>query len=285
MKNTSPTVEEIREHQREIWNKFSSGWKQWDNFVMHFLRPVGEELIQSVALRDDYLVLDVATGTGEPGMTAASIVKRGKVIGTDLSEKMIAVARENAATRKISNYTPVICDAGQLPFHDDYFDAAMARFGFMFFPDMLLCAKEMCRVLKKTRKISTSVWSGPEQNPWASIIIGIVNKMVGVEPPPPDMPGLFRCAKTGFMPDIFYKSGFINISEKEISGTLDFENPEQYWNFMTSVAAPVVSGLSKADETMQRKIKETVLDLAAKNYSDAGRISFQWTARIITGEK
>ena len=36
---------EIREKQRESWNKFSSGWKKWDDLVIQFLHPMGEEII------------------------------------------------------------------------------------------------------------------------------------------------------------------------------------------------------------------------------------------------
>ena len=278
-------LEQIREQQRATWNKFSGGWKRWDEFVMDFLRPVGEELIKAVNLHENSTVLDVATGTGEPGLTAASIAKKGKVIGTDLAEEMIAVADENAQLRKLSNFSTKICDAGAIPFSNDYFDAVLVRMGFMFFPDMQQCAKEMARVLKKGGKVSASVWAAPQNNPWATTIIGTVNKMAGVEPPTPDAPGLFRCAKSGMMKELFENAGFENVSEKEISGTRDFDNPQQYWDFMTSIAAPVVSVLSKADESFQKKIKETVLDITAKNFSPGGRVSFPWTARIITGEK
>ena len=281
----SNTLDEVRDKQRETWNKFSGGWKRWDEFVMQFLRPVGEELIKAVHLKENSVVLDVATGTGEPGLTAASIAKKGKVIATDLAEDMIAVANENAQARKLSNFSTKVCDAGAMPFSDEYFDAVLVRMGFMFFPDTNQCAKEIFRVLKKGGRVSASVWAAPEKNPWATTIIGTVNKMAGVEPPPPDTPGLFRCAKIGMMKDVFEKAGLKNVSEKEIIGTRDFDNPQQYWDFMISIAAPVVAVLNKADESFQKQIKETVLDITAKNFSSGGRISFPWTAAIITGEK
>ncbi|MBI2966342.1 MAG: class I SAM-dependent methyltransferase [Bacteroidetes bacterium] len=279
------TNEEIKEQQRQVWNKFSSGWKQWDEFVMKFLKPVGDGLIRSVSIEEDSIVLDVATGTGEPGLTASVVAKKGKVIGTDLSEEMIAVAMENARLRKIKNFSTVVCGAEKMPFMDEYFDAIIVRFGFMFFPDMLQCAKEMWRVLRRGKKISASVWAEPEKNPWASVIIGTVIKMAGIEPPPPDIPGLFRCAQPGLMTEVFQKAGFKRTEEKTINGTRDFENPEQYWNFMTAVAAPVVSGLNKVDEAKQQEIKDAVLGMVLKNFAPHGKVSFPWAARIITSQK
>ena len=60
-------------------------------------------------------VLDVAAGTGEPGLTAAALVPRGHVISTDLAEHMLAVAEENAAGRNLRNFETRVADAGALP--------------------------------------------------------------------------------------------------------------------------------------------------------------------------
>ena len=53
-------LEQIRDQQRETWDKFSSGWKKWDELVLNWLAPVGQDLIRSAALKDDSNVLDVA---------------------------------------------------------------------------------------------------------------------------------------------------------------------------------------------------------------------------------
>src|ERR1700735_4415321 len=46
-------LEQIRDQQRETWDKFSSGWKKWDKLVLNWLAPVGQDLIRSAALEDD----------------------------------------------------------------------------------------------------------------------------------------------------------------------------------------------------------------------------------------
>ena len=68
-------LQEIREQQKASWNKFSSGWKKWDNLVTQFLQPMGDEIIDQLHLKASDAVLDIAGGTGEPGLTIASIVK------------------------------------------------------------------------------------------------------------------------------------------------------------------------------------------------------------------
>src|SRR5258708_7293140 len=207
-------LEEIREQQKATWNKFSPGWKKWDNLTMEFLKPVGDEIIRMIKPKGNEYILDVAAGTGEPGLTIATKLTDGKVIVTDLAEGMLEVARENAAKRGIKNFETKVCDVCELPFPDNSFNAVSCRFGFMFFPDMLLAAKEIVRVLKPGGRMATSVWNVPEKNFWVTAIMSTVNKNMQIPPPPPGAPGMFRCAKSGFIADLFREAGYKNVSEK-----------------------------------------------------------------------
>ncbi len=68
-------LEQIREQQKASWNKFSSGWKKWDELTMDFLKPMGTEIIRLLKPKGKDLVLDVAAGTGEPGLTIATMLR------------------------------------------------------------------------------------------------------------------------------------------------------------------------------------------------------------------
>jgi ubiquinone/menaquinone biosynthesis C-methylase UbiE len=65
--------------------------------------------------------------------------------------------------RGIKNFEVIASDVCELPFPDNNFDAITYRMGFMFFPDLLLAAKEMVRVLKSGGRIAATVWSEPEK--------------------------------------------------------------------------------------------------------------------------
>ena len=277
-------LEHIRDQQRQTWDKFSSGWKKWDELVLSWLAPVGQELIRSAGLRETSNVLDVAAGTGEPGLTAASRVPKGMVTVTDLSDRMLEVAGENAARRGIKNFQTRQCDAGALPFPDNSFDAVLCRFGFMFFPDVDVSVKEFVRVAKPGARVCTAVWDAPDKNPWATTIIGTISKYVEIPTPPPGSPGLFRCAAPGYMETAFRKGGLKDITVKTVAGDLTFKTAEEYWSFMTEIAAPVVAGLAKADEPTRKKIEATVLDLARKTSPD-GKPRLPWSASVISGRK
>ncbi|HUR67119.1 MAG TPA: class I SAM-dependent methyltransferase, partial [Chitinophagaceae bacterium] len=159
-------LEEIRDQQKASWNKFSPGWKKWDELTMDFLKPMGDEIIKSIQPNGKDKVLDIAAGTGEPGLTIAGMLDGGSVMITDLAEDMLVVAKENAAIRGVTNVEFKAADVCELPFPDNSFDAISCRMGFMFFPDMQLAANEMLRVLKPGGRLATSVWDGPEKNIW-----------------------------------------------------------------------------------------------------------------------
>jgi SAM-dependent methyltransferase len=129
-------LDQIRDPQRDTWDRFSAGWKKWDGMVLSWLAPFGEAMIRQARLREDSNVLDIAVGTGEPGLTAAALVPRGHVTLTDLAEHMLAVATEERTRRGLGNVETRVCDASALPFADASFDTVLCRFGFMFFPDV-----------------------------------------------------------------------------------------------------------------------------------------------------
>ena len=276
------TLEQIREQQRQTWNKFSAGWKNRDEFNMAFLKPIGDKIISSLQLKDTDAVLDVATGTGEPGLTIASIVKNGTVVGTDLAEDMLVIASDNAEKRGLRNYTTQVCDVCELPFADNSFDSISCRFGFMFFPDMLMAAKEMTRVLKPGGRLATSVWAGAGKNAWLTATMGVMNTNIELPVPTPGSPGIFRCAKPGFVAGLFHEAGLSNVSEENVDGIIDYGSNEFYWGNMTEIVAPVMVAMAKADDRLKEKIRSEVFAGIDNNYPGA---RFSYGTIIISGQK
>ena len=277
-------LEQIRNQQKESWNKFSAGWKKWDAMVMDFLQPMGNEIIGLLQLQDTDTVLDIAAGTGEPGLTIATKVKSGRVIITDLAEDMLSIARDNAQQRGITNIETIACDVCELPFADNSFDAISCRFGFMFFPDMLLAAKEMVRVLKPGGRLATSVWNIPEKNFWVTAIMGAIKQNMDLPAPLPGAPGMFRCAKDGLIADLFLQAGLKNIIQKEVTGKLNCKTTDAYWGMQTEVGAPIVAALSKASDAVKEKIKKDTYTVIEQKYPDRN-IIIDSSALVIYGEK
>jgi ubiquinone/menaquinone biosynthesis C-methylase UbiE len=275
-------LKKIREVQKDAWNKSSVGWKKWDSMFMAFLRPMTNTMIEMMNIADNAHILDVATGTGEPGLTIASMLKNGKVTGTDLSEKMLEVANENAVNRGITNFETVCCDVSSLPFENDTFDAVSCRLGFMLFPDMQMALQEMIRVLKTGERIVAAVWSTPEKNFWVANSMATMISKLQLNPPAPGVPGIWRCSQPGLMADLFRKAGLKNVQQKEVTGKLFCGTTETYWNFITETSSPVA--FFKADETLKLQIKEEIVERIKAKYPH-GNIALDSCAIIISGKK
>jgi len=278
----NPAQEQIRDQQQATWNKFSAGWRKWDEFTMAFLKPMGDEIVAALRLKPNDTVLDIATGTGEPGLSIAAALPKGRVVGTDLAEGMLATAWDRALERGLSNYETRAADVSALPFPDATFDAVSCRMGFMFFPDMALASKEIVRVLKPGGRFATSVWTGRDHNRWVTAMMGVIQRHVPLPPPPPEAPSMFRCATPGMIASLLLQAGLIEVTEKEISGQVTYESPAHYWNLMTEVAAPVVEAMSQASETVRGRIQEDVFAALSGN---GGPVALDYGALVVAGTK
>jgi ubiquinone/menaquinone biosynthesis C-methylase UbiE len=276
--------EQIRDQQKQSWNKFSPGWKKWDEFNMRFLKPMGDAIIDNLKIKDGDHVLDIAAGTGEPGLTIAALTPNGTVTGTDLADGMLEIANANAWAKAIKNYKTQLADVSELPFAAETFDGVSCRMGFMFFPDMQLAAGEIYRVLKPGGRVATAVWAAPDQNNWVTTIMSIIQKHIVLPPPPPGAPGMFRCAKPGFIADVFKQAGFNNITETEITGQVDYSSFDRYWQMMLEVGAPIVAAMAQADDATKAVIKDEVSALFLSRNPDGGGL-LNYGTLVISGQK
>src|SRR3954454_22344652 len=106
-----PSADEIRDAQRATWAGLSGGWEKWDMIIMDQLGPVGAAMIERLEVAVDQQHLDVASGTGEPGLTIARLAPRGRVVLTDLAEEMLDVAARRAGGQGIDNIETVAASA------------------------------------------------------------------------------------------------------------------------------------------------------------------------------
>jgi ubiquinone/menaquinone biosynthesis C-methylase UbiE len=131
------------------WSRVASGWRKWHRRFALQSATLTDLIISGAQLRQGMNVLDLASGSGEPALTAAQVVgPDGHVAATDISSEMLLVAEENARSLGLGNLTFRQMDAQELPFQDESFDAVTCRLGLMFFPDPRAALREVRRVLR-----------------------------------------------------------------------------------------------------------------------------------------
>lgn len=277
-------AESIRDQQRIIWDQFAAGWRKWDAELLAWHGPFGEALISEARLEPGDSVLDVAAGTGEPGLTAAALLPAGQVVLTDLSAGMLKVAEIKAQARGLTNVRFEVCDAAALPLPDESFDAVFCRFGFVYFPELMPALREMVRTARPGARITAAVWSRAAENPWASLILGTLARHSQLPPPPEGTPGLFRYAAAGLMSRMFREAGLVEVSERKVSTDLVCGSEERYWEFMTDIAITVAAGLAVADAESREQIRSDVDQLLGRYVHD-GAIRLRSTATIVAGTR
>jgi SAM-dependent methyltransferase len=279
-----PSADEIRDAQRTTWAALSSGWERWDALIMDQLAPVGAAIIEHLDIADDQRHLDIASGTGEPGLTIARLAPRGRVVLTDLSAEMLAVATRRANGLGMTNVETRVCSAEELPFGDSTFDSVSVRFGYMFFPDLARATEEFVRVLEPGGRVCSSVWVNPEENPWTTILMQAIATEVDLAPPDPNGPTMFRCAAPGCISALYEAAGLHDVAEWDVAIELVTQSPEQYWEMMSEHVSLAATALRQVDDRARRRIAQAVI-AKVSSYEDGGTIRVPGVARCIAGTK
>lgn len=271
--------DEIRDGQRVAWAGLSSGWEKWDSVIMDQLGPVGAAIIEGLDIAEDCRHLDIASGTGEPGLSIARLAPKGRVVLTDLVPEMLDVAVRRA--QGVANIETVVCSADELPFDDATFDSVSVRFGYMFFPDLAKATAEFARVLRPGGRICSSVWVKPEENPWTAIVMGAIGTEVVVAS---SEQGMFRCAAPGYVSALYGGAGLREVAEWDVHVELVTETPEQYWEMISEHVSLAVAALARVDGPARERIRaHAIANVSA--YEKNGEVRVPGAARCIVGTK
>ena len=101
-------------------------------------RPVGEQAIELMAIPSDARVLDVGCGSGWATRLMAEKASDGRVVGIDIADEMIRLARETSAS--LSNVEFQVASAEKLPFSDGEFTHAFSMESLYYYADILRSA-------------------------------------------------------------------------------------------------------------------------------------------------
>ena len=129
---------QYKEAERQSWNSVAAGWQKWWKPIEKGAEKVSRRLTELAEIKSGSRVLDIATGIGEPAITAANQVgKNGHILATDISPQMLSVAKQRAISLGLQNVIKFKeGDIETLDLPSSAFDAALCRFGLMFLPDL-----------------------------------------------------------------------------------------------------------------------------------------------------
>ena len=115
MSDQNPDDLKIKGQQKAAWDDSAEGWKRWWPTFERAAQMVNDRLVELAGVRAGNRVLDIATGSGEPALTAARAVgQSGRVVAVDMSPGMLAIARERIDAAGLTNVELVESDAESL---------------------------------------------------------------------------------------------------------------------------------------------------------------------------
>ena len=268
------------------WSVSAPFWEKHRDVIRQMFAPVTEALIEDGQIRSRDVVLDIATGPGEPALTIAGLVgPEGKVFGIDVVPEMVAAAQREADRLGFDNTQFDAAPADDLPFPNDTFDAVVSRFGVMFFPDPLKAVREMLRVLKPGRKMALAVWYFPERNPFHYTVARVLERYADSAPSTPDAGDAFRFANPGKLKDVLEEAGAMAPSEHLLQ--FNIEAPvtvEDFWTLRGEMSDSLRSKLAGLTNVQRTEVNRLVLE-ALREYSTDRGMKFSAEVLIVSGTK
>lgn len=138
---------------------FNAASDYFDAPALSFWNRFGKQTIDRLLLRPADHVLDVCCGTGASAIPAAVCVgDTGYVLGIDLAESLLQLARKKSEQQGLKNIEFRYGDFENLDLPDESFDAIICVFGIFFVPDMIAAVRELWRLLRPGGKLAITSW-------------------------------------------------------------------------------------------------------------------------------
>ena len=147
------------------------------------LRAQHEHLRAAYGISPGNEVLDIGCGAGLTTREAARAAEPGRVVGVDISERMLERARQATAAERIGNVVYQVGDAQTHQFAPGAFDVVISRFGTMFFADPAAAFANIAIAMQPGARLVWLVWQRSEDNEWAQAIDGALGE--AAQPPSP----------------------------------------------------------------------------------------------------
>ena len=188
--------------------------QRWTDHQEHqdqVLGPVSERLIAVAAPKPGDRVIDVGCGCGATTIDfVARVNPGGEVLGLDVSEPMLARARERAPQNLPIRFAHG--DATVYDFEPNRADLVASRFGVMFFADPARSFANLRKGLKPGGRLVFACWREAKQNPWLIVPLREATKHAPPLPETnPEDPGPFAFASEARVRKILSDAGFADI--------------------------------------------------------------------------
>lgn len=244
--------------QAALWRGRSGrAWVEAQALLDQMFKPFEDLLAKAVCAGAGPRVLDVGCGTGSTTLAVARrLGAKGRCIGADISDPMIAAARARAEREDITACF-IRADVQDHAFEPASFDLIISRFGVMFFDNPVLAFKNLRRAARDGADLCFIAWRSAAENPFMTTAERAAAALLPNMPARrPDAPGQFAFADRHRIAALLEDSGWaeIDIRPIEVACTMRESDLLGY----LSCLGPVGLMLQEVDERTREQVIETV---------------------------
>ncbi|MGE5635267.1 MAG: class I SAM-dependent methyltransferase, partial [Deltaproteobacteria bacterium] len=274
--------EQYKNNQRKNWDIVAEGWQRWWKTFEKDAQKVNERLVELAEIKQGDKVLDIATGIGEPAITAARKVGiKGHVLATDISSQMLNIAKQRAVSFGLQDIIEfkeidaerINIDLQSLLQQLPSFNAVLCRWGLMFVSNLTSTLSSIYKVLSFDGKVAVAVWSEPVKVPKLYAAIDFVTKEIGISSTITDNNSTyakilspFSLANINIVKDALLEVGFKDIHTEYLNVVFEFPSSEDYVKFAKAIIAPLQDILSNEAPTRRDKIWKTLAEQVERKY-------------------
>lgn len=213
--------------ERARWTASATSWDRWADPMAGLADKLNQPLLDAAGVTAGERVLDLASGAGEPALSAARRVGAGGlVVGSDLVPDMLAGAVRRAGMAGAEAPVFAAADMTALPFADAVFDRVICRFGIMFVPDAVGALRDMRRVLRPGGIAAFMVWGPRSGNALFAEIGAAVTAHLGEDR---SLDPLFRFAEPGLLAKAMQEAGFAQAGESDLTPVRKAPAGQPFW--------------------------------------------------------
>jgi ubiquinone/menaquinone biosynthesis C-methylase UbiE len=272
--------------QRTAWNNIASGKKKWWDLFEHGAQSVSDHLVALAEVQPGQRILDIATGIGEPALTAARATgPTGLVLATDRSPQMLIVAQERARASGIHTMQFRELDADVLDLPEHNFNAILSRLGLMYLTRLPFALARMRELLLPGGHLAAAVWGPPARVPLISVAMDTIRQHVQAPTPAPGTPGPFTLADAALLEQLLRQSGFVHVRSEYIVMTCEFQSPEEYMHFHQEFTVPIPALLAHQPAEVQAEAWHAVRQAAQSYTTNEGVLRFSNAVLCVVGQR
>lgn len=265
----------FKDEVRSEWRSAAPGWNAWIGTLEGEAAgpALTDALVRGAEVGAGDTVLDLATGYGEPALTAARMVlPGGHVTGIDISGDMLSFAEQRARRAGLDNVRFVESDIETIEgLEPDSFDAVLSRAGLMYAVDVVGTLRRIRSLLRTGGRLAVGVWGTPETVAFAAPVPVMV-ELLGLEPPVGG-PGPFALGEPGLLPDLLARAGFADVTDGTTTVVYELENPAACTRFIQDVAPPITALVADQPGEVRQRVWSKVTEAWQPFVGDDGRVS------------